>query len=235
MTNFYGIQKLHLKLFVDAIFGIAITLLAVELQVPQLITSYDNDLSEEIWHFIDQLSSYAICFAIVGLYWISYHSVINPINKIADITIWCSAVFLFFITLIPFTFKLVDEYPNNEYAILFYNAVQILAGSILIITWSYSVKNNFFEDDNGHSKNEAELSNNNNGKNDSDIKKLIIKATYYRLSIIPSIFIISTTLFFMNHEIIDEIAKLLPVLLIPISIAIRIKYRKYENLFLQQI
>ncbi len=55
MTNFYGIQKLHLKLFVDAVFGIAITLLAVELQIPQLITSYDNDLSDEIWHFIGQI------------------------------------------------------------------------------------------------------------------------------------------------------------------------------------
>jgi uncharacterized membrane protein len=235
MTNFYGIQKLHLKLFVDAVFGIVITLLAIELQVPQLITSYDNDLSDEIWHFVDQLSSYAICFAVVGLYWISFHAVINPIKKTTDITIWCSVIFLFFITLIPFTFKLVDEYPNNDYVILLYNAVQILAGSILIIIWFYFVKNNFFEDGNGNDENNAGQFNNDNRKNNSNIKKLIIKITYYRLYTIPSIFVLSTILLYVNHETVDELAKLLPVLLIPISIVIRIKFRKHENLFFQQI
>jgi uncharacterized membrane protein len=235
MTNFYGIQKLHLKLFVDAVFGIAITFLAIELQVPQLITSYDNDLSDEIWHFVDQLSSYAICFAVVGLYWISFHAVINPIKKTTDITIWCSAIFLFFITLIPFTFKLVDEYPNNDYVILLYNAVQILAGSILIIIWFYFVKNNFFEDGNSIDENNAGQFSNDIGKINSDIKKLIIKITYYRLFTIPSIFILSTILLFINHETVDEIGKLLPVFLIPISIAIRIKFRKHKSLFFQQI
>jgi uncharacterized membrane protein len=235
MTNFYGIQKLHLKLFVDAVFGIVITLLAIELQVPQLITSYDNDLSDEIWHFVDQLSSYAICFAVVGLYWISFHAVINPIKKTTDITIWCSAIFLFFITLIPFTFKLVDEYPNNDYVILLYNAVQILAGSILIIIWFYFVKNNFFENGNSIDENNAGQFSNDNGKINSDIKKLIIKITYYRLFTIPSIFILSTILLFINHETVDEIGKLLPVFLIPISIAIRIKFRIHKNLFFQKI
>jgi uncharacterized membrane protein len=235
MTNFYGIQKLHLKLFVDAVFGIAITFLAIELQVPQLITSYDNDLSDEIWHFVDQLSSYAICFAVVGLYWISFHAVINPIKKTTDITIWCSAIFLFFITLIPFTFKLVDEYPNNDYVILLYNAVQILAGSILIIIWFYFVKNNFFEDGNSIDENNAGQFSNDIGKINSDIKKLIIKITYYRLFTIPSIFILSTMLLYVNHETVDEIGKLLPVFLIPISIAIRIKFRIHKNLFFQQL
>lgn len=233
MTNFYGIQKLHLKLFVDAVFGIAITLLAVELQVPQLITSYDNDLSDEIWHFIDQISSYAICFAVIGLYWISYHAIINPIKKTTDITIWCSAVFLFFITLTPFTFKLVDEYSNNDYVILFYNTVQILAGSVLIITWFYSFKNNFFEDWNGNDENNVGKINSNT--NDSNIKKLIIKVTYYRLFTIPSIFVLSTIFLYINHETADELAKFLPVLVIPISVAIRIKFRKHMNLFFQQL
>ncbi|MDR4491945.1 MAG: TMEM175 family protein [Candidatus Nitrosocosmicus sp.] len=237
MTNFYGIQKLHLKLFVDAVFGIAITLLAVELQIPQLITSFDNDLSDEIWHFISQISSYAICFAVVGLYWISYHAVINPIKKTTDITIWCSASLLFFITLTPFTFKLVDEYPTNDYVILFYNTVQILAGSILIFTWFYSVKNNFFEDGNDNDENTGGLSDNKNNSTakNGNIKKLIIKVTYYRLSTIPSVFVLSTILLYFNHETVDELAKLLPALVIPISIVIRLKYRKHKNLFFQQL
>ncbi len=36
MVNIYGISKFHMKIFTDAVFGVAITILAVELQVPHL-------------------------------------------------------------------------------------------------------------------------------------------------------------------------------------------------------
>ena len=36
MVNVYGISKFHVKIFADAVFGVAITILAVELQVPNI-------------------------------------------------------------------------------------------------------------------------------------------------------------------------------------------------------
>ena len=75
MVNLYGISKFHVKLFTDAVFGVAITLLAVELQVPNIDNSNILDSSE-----FEELStifvSYIIAFVIIGIYWITYHSVL---------------------------------------------------------------------------------------------------------------------------------------------------------------
>jgi uncharacterized membrane protein len=101
MVNIYGISKFHVKLFTDAVFGVAITLLAVELQVPNIDNSKILDSSE-----FEELStifvSYITAFVIIGIYWITYHSVFNPIRHTTDLMIWLNLSFLLFIALIPF-------------------------------------------------------------------------------------------------------------------------------------
>lgn len=84
MVNLYGISKFHVKLFTDAVFGIAITLLAVELKVPNIDNSDILDISQ-----FQELStifvSYITSFVIIGMYWITYHSVFNPIRHTTDL------------------------------------------------------------------------------------------------------------------------------------------------------
>lgn len=178
MVNLYGISKFHVKLFTDAVFGIAITLLAVELKVPNIDNSDILDISQ-----FQELStifvSYITSFVIIGMYWITYHSVFNPIRHTTDLMIWLNLSFLLLIALIPFSVRLIDTY-ENQYSFIIYSLIQILTGMMLFLLWQHAIRRR-------HGKS--------NDGNDT-INSLIIKLTYIRTIIIPIVFIFSIIISF---------------------------------------
>ena len=210
MVNIYGINKSHLRFFSDAVFAVAITLLAVGIQVPQL----DGDTfvsSKEFDELSSTLVSYVVSFIIIGVYWITYHSLFNMIgNRTTDVIVWLNIIFLMFIALVPFSLRLSEAYDDNFYAYTFYSLIQIATGIMLFSIWNYTVRNHLFSDEK---------------KINSDIKKL----TYIRTIVIPIIFAIS--LMISLYEV--DLAWLFTVVFIPISISMRIVYRHHKELYLQ--
>jgi len=208
LVNIYGINKSHARLFTDAVFGVAITLLAVDFAIPQIGENgffNENDLDELIFDII----LFVISFVIIGSYWITYQSISAMLIKTTDLTIWLNIIFLMFITMIPFTFKLTNVYDTNIYAYGFYCVVQILAGIMLFGIWIHSQKARLI------SPNKA-------------IDKDIIHLTYFRTTVTPVVFMISLGISVYSLDF----ALGIPALIIPASLVMRFVYRKKKDLYL---
>lgn len=62
----------RIVLFSDAVFAIAITLLALEVRVPEV----DADaLPQALLELLPRIGVYTLSFLIVGLYWVGHHRV----------------------------------------------------------------------------------------------------------------------------------------------------------------
>jgi uncharacterized membrane protein len=57
--------------FSDAVFAIAITLLALDLRLPS--NAGQDGLSNDLLHLWPEYQSYVTSFTVIGLYWISHH------------------------------------------------------------------------------------------------------------------------------------------------------------------
>jgi uncharacterized membrane protein len=91
----------HVVSFSDAIFAFSITIVLLSIQVPQLpISATESDLVKVLWRLLPSFESYAISFAVIGIYWVLYHKVFNRITGSHPLIIGFNLVFLFFITLI---------------------------------------------------------------------------------------------------------------------------------------
>ena len=210
MVNIYGINKSHARFFTDAVFGVAITLLAVDFAIPQIEEDgffKEDDLEELIFDIV----LFIITFVIIGTYWITYQSLSAMLAKTTDLTIWLNIIFLMFITMIPFTFKLTNIYDSNVYAYGFYCTVQIFAGSMLFCMWIHALRGRLISPD-------------------KPIDKGIIRLTYFRTIVTPVIFMVSLGI--STYSL--DAALGIPVLIIPASLVMRFIYRRKKDLYLTE-
>ncbi len=134
--------------FSDAIFAFSITIVLLSIQVPQLpINATESDLVRVLWRLLPSFESYAISFAVIGIYWVLYHKVFNRITGSHPLIIGFNLVFLFFITLISLFTVLNINYGSFHLVFILYSLILALTGSTLTIIWSIAIKTKSIQGD----------------------------------------------------------------------------------------
>ena len=116
-------QLERLILFSDAVFAIAITLLVLEIRVPQSDWSKiisKEQLNEYIIEIIPNMVGYLFSFFIIGFYWTIHHSIFGHVINYDGKLIWLNLLMLFFIAFLPFTTTLTSEYGYLSESYIYY-------------------------------------------------------------------------------------------------------------------
>jgi uncharacterized membrane protein len=107
-------QMERIAFFSDAVFAIAITLLILEIKVPQIAS--DSTYDKILQQFLDLkygFISLLISFLLISSYWIMHHVLFKHIHNYNRPLIWANMVFLLTIIFFPFTTSLFAESSNN--------------------------------------------------------------------------------------------------------------------------
>jgi len=101
--------KGRLDAFADGVFAIVITLLVLDLAVPVVTESITHALVSQWSVFL----AYIISFAFVGSLWISHSSITALMRQETPRSYRLTLLMLFFVSLIPFTTKLMSFYLSH--------------------------------------------------------------------------------------------------------------------------
>ncbi len=112
--------------FSDAVLAIAITLLVIDLRVPELARGPGPAL-RDLW---PNYLAYVFSFFIIGNYWLSHHRLFRPIRRYDDRLCWLNLLFLFFVVLVPFSTRLISQYPGMRMAVVVYSLNILPLGTI---------------------------------------------------------------------------------------------------------
>ena len=108
-------QLERLILFSDAVFAIAITLLVIEIKIPDehdKIT--DGVLLQKLDHLIPKFIGFFVSFMLIGIYWTVHHRMFGFVTSYTRRLLILNLVFLFFIALMPFSTGFYSEYAGAE-------------------------------------------------------------------------------------------------------------------------
>jgi uncharacterized membrane protein len=105
-------QLERLILFSDAVFAIAITLLAIELKVPELP---EGKITEELLidglaRELPKLTGFLVSFFIIGLYWTVHHRMFGFVVNYTPRLLWLNLIFLLSVVLMPFSTAFYSAY-----------------------------------------------------------------------------------------------------------------------------
>lgn len=108
-------QLERLILFSDAVFAIAITLLVIEIKIPELHENVsDKALLQSLAHLIPEFIGFIVSFMMIGLYWTVHHRMFGFVTSYSPKLLILNLVFLFFVALMPFSTGFYSEYAGPD-------------------------------------------------------------------------------------------------------------------------
>jgi uncharacterized membrane protein len=125
----------------DGLFGVAMTLLLLELHVPakELIHS-EGELRSALAYLAPQLLVYLMSFLTLGIFWVGQQIQLNHLARSERHLTWIHLAFLFIVTIMPFSTRLLIEFINYRTALLAYWANIFLLGAMLYLSWARATR-----------------------------------------------------------------------------------------------
>jgi uncharacterized membrane protein len=114
--------------FSDGVFAIAITLLVLNLSVPEHL--HGDDLDKVLWEQRQDLLAYVISFAVIGRFWIVHHRFFSSVVSFDGRLLGLNLFYLGWIALFPFSAQVLGDHGGDTGAIVLYSLN--LAGITLV-------------------------------------------------------------------------------------------------------
>jgi uncharacterized membrane protein len=140
------LSKERIEYFSDGVFAIAITLLVIEIDIPDGIMLKELGIWGALRHLIPSFLSFFISFMVIALYWRSHLQNSTFIRSFDNKLLWLNIWMLFYIVLLPFStsFYAKNFHVNGTFVFYCINLLLISLYNFLII--NYIIKKEGFSD-----------------------------------------------------------------------------------------
>jgi uncharacterized membrane protein len=122
----------------DGVIAIVLTLLVLGIDIPEHHDFSAEGLVSFLGKVEYQATVYAVSFVLIGSYWIQHNVMFHFFRNGSRGLTWLNLLFLFELTLLPFTTKLIGTYRNEPLPLVVYGAVHIICGCTLAYMWWYA-------------------------------------------------------------------------------------------------
>ncbi len=113
--------KSRLEAFSDGVIAILITIMVLELKVPE------GAQFRSLLPVIPPFLNYALSFVYLGIYWNNHHHLLQACDRVTGAILWANLHLLFWLSLIPATTAWMSENHNAVAPSVLYGADLLLA------------------------------------------------------------------------------------------------------------
>ena len=132
----------------DGIFAVAMTLLVLDLRLPAAGAVHSEaGLAQALLALAPHLVVYLMSFLTLGIFWVGQQTQLNHLARADRDLAWIHLAFLFAVTLMPVSTRLMTAFLAYRVALLVYWANILLLGVMLFASWRYATRARLVRDD----------------------------------------------------------------------------------------
>jgi uncharacterized membrane protein len=115
-------EPARLEAFTDGVVAIIITIMVLEIRVPHgaNLAALQAD--------VPVLLAYVLSYVNVGIFWNNHHHMLNVTERVDGRVLWANLALLFWLSLVPFNIRWIDEEGFSPLPIAAYGVVLACAG-----------------------------------------------------------------------------------------------------------
>lgn len=120
-------NKNRLEAFSDGVLAIIITIMILEIKVPQ-----GNDFMD-LYPLVPKFISYVLSFLYVGIYWNNHHHLLQGLTKVNGKILWANLHLLFWLSLIPVSTGWLGEHYFAKAPVTLYGIILFMSAIAFLI------------------------------------------------------------------------------------------------------
>jgi uncharacterized membrane protein len=123
----------------DGVFAIVMTLLVLDLRVPNLPSTVpDAVLNHQLRALLPNFASFVLSFVLTGIYWIGHHVQFLFIRRTDRTHLWINLFFLLTIAIVPFSAAVLGKFGLHLLPVMWYGGNILLAAFGLHMSWLFA-------------------------------------------------------------------------------------------------
>jgi uncharacterized membrane protein len=132
----------------DGIFAVAMTLLVLDLHIPAAAQVHgERELLGALGALGPQWVTYGMSFLTLGIFWAGQQTQLNHLAEGSRDLTWIHLGFLFAVTMLPLSTRLLAEFITYRVALGIYWLNILVPGAMLFWSWSYAARRNLIKPD----------------------------------------------------------------------------------------
>jgi uncharacterized membrane protein len=134
------LNKNRLEAMTDAIFAFAMTLLVLNIEVPETAAPGANPVFDLLSRLAPDFTHYLIAFLVLAGFWVTHHYYYEHVERVDRKSLWMGIFAMLVIVLVPFTADIADTFIDFPVSAMLLDLNVIAIGGLFLLQWRHSLK-----------------------------------------------------------------------------------------------
>ncbi|MGI8741394.1 MAG: TMEM175 family protein [Bryobacteraceae bacterium] len=142
------LSKHRIEALSDGLFAIVMTLLVLELKVPDLPRSSSNtEILAKLREIGPSFFTFGLTFMLSAMFWFLHHLAFQFTRHLTRTMVWLNLIFLMFVSLLPFSAGMLGRFLRSQTAECIYYGNLFVISALLPAQWEYAKRHRLIVDE----------------------------------------------------------------------------------------